>query len=54
MEAHAMGPPLGGAIVTIAAVLVTIGVAVAAARMIIAPGEANPAHPKYRVLRRDR
>lgn len=48
------GPPLGNALVALAGGAVTLWVIVAAIRMLISPGETDPSHPKYRVLRGDR
>lgn len=48
------GPPLGNLLVAGAAGLVTLVCAGIALRMLIRPGEADPRHPKYRVLDKDR
>lgn len=48
------GPLLGNALVAGVAGLVTLACIVAALRMLIAPGEGDPNHPKYRVLDTDR
>jgi hypothetical protein len=48
------GPLLGNALVAGVAGLVTLACIVAALWMLIAPGEGDPNHPKYRVLDTDR
>ena len=48
------GPVLGNALVAGAAGLVTLVCFIVALRMLIAPGERNPNHPKYRILSPDR
>jgi hypothetical protein len=45
---------LGNAIVIALTGMVTLGCIVAACWMVIRPGERNPDHPKYRILRADR
>lgn len=49
-----VGPALGNILVAGVAGAVTVWCIVVAARMLIRPGEADPNHPKYRVLRADR
>ncbi|WP_158669860.1 hypothetical protein [Bradyrhizobium guangdongense] len=48
------GPLLGNVLVAGGAGLVTVSCIVAAVWMLIAPGERDPDHPKYRVLHADR
>ncbi|WP_141934447.1 hypothetical protein [Bradyrhizobium sp. UNPA324] len=48
------GPLLGNALVAGGAGLVTLSCIVAAVRMLVAPGERDPNHPKYRILNADR
>ena len=48
------GPVLGNALVVGATGLATLACIVAALWMLIAPGERDPNHPKYRVLDADR
>jgi hypothetical protein len=48
------GPPLGNVLVVGVAGLITLNCIVAALSMLIAPGERDPDHPKYRVLDADR
>lgn len=43
-----------GWIVVAAGTLVTVGTIVAGAYWLIRPGERDPRHPKYMILRRDR
>jgi hypothetical protein len=47
-------PVLGNVLVAGAAGLVTLFCFIVALRMLIAPGERNPNHPKYRILSPDR
>ena len=48
------GSVLGNAIVIALTGMVTLACIVAACWMVIRPGERNPDHPKYRILRADR
>ena len=54
MEHHLAGPMIGIFIVGGAAALITLGCFVAAMWLLIHPGETDPRHPKYIVLRHDR
>ena len=52
---HAMtGPLLGHIVVAALAGVVTLVCIVAALKMLFRPGEKDPKHPKYLVLRNDR
>ncbi len=51
---QAEGPLLGNLLVGGAAGLVTMACIVLAFRLLISPGEHDPNHPKYRILRADR
>ena len=54
MEHHLAGPLIGILVVGGGAALITLGCFVAAMWMLIHPGETDPRHPKYIVLRHDR
>jgi hypothetical protein len=54
MAHHVTGPMIGILIVGGAATLITLACFVAATWMLIHPGETDPRHPKYIVLRHDR
>ena len=54
MEHHAAGPLIGIFVVAGAAAFITLACFVAAVWMLIRPGETDPRHPKYIVLRHDR
>jgi hypothetical protein len=53
-----MGPPAGGdpagLAIVIAGIIVTIFTIVVAVRASLHPGETDPLHPKYSILRDDR
>jgi len=51
---HLIGPVLGVVIIVALAGAVTLGCFVAMFRMLLHPGETDPHHPKYEVLRDDR
>jgi hypothetical protein len=51
MEHHMMGPLWGNVVIITLAGIVTLGCVIAAFRMLIHPGEGDPRHPKYSVLR---
>ena len=46
-----MGPLWGNAVIIALAGMITLGCVVVMFRMLIHPGEADPRHPKYSVLR---
>jgi hypothetical protein len=54
MEHHLAGPLLGIAIVAGVCGLITLACCVAAIWMLVRPGETDPRHPKFIVLRHDR
>ena len=47
-----MGPLWGNAVIIVLAGVITLGCVIAVFRMLIRPGEGDPRHPKYSVLRR--
>jgi hypothetical protein len=51
---HLIGPLWGNVIIISIAGAITIGCFVAMFRMLLRPGETDPQHPKYSVLRDDR
>ncbi len=53
MEHHMAGPMLGNLIILLLAGGVTLGCFVAMFWMLLRPGETNPNHPKYEILRDD-
>ncbi len=53
MEHHMAGPMLGNLIILLLAEGVTLGCFVAMFWMLLRPGETNPNHPKYEILRDD-
>ena len=54
MHHHLVGPFWGNLVVAGIAGAITIACFAAMLRMLIRPGETDPAHPKFTVLRRDR
>jgi hypothetical protein len=54
MHDHLIGPVLGVVIIVALAGTVTLVCFVAMFRMLFRPGETDPHHPKYEVLRDDR
>jgi hypothetical protein len=48
------GPGLGNVIIAVLAGSITIGCFVTMIWMLLRPGEADPQHPKYDILRHDR
>jgi hypothetical protein len=54
MHDHLTGPFLGNVIIVVVAGAVTFACFVAMFRMLFRPGETDPHHPKYEVLRDDR
>ena len=54
MHEHLTGPMLGVVVVVALAGAVTFVCFVAMFRMLFRPGETDPHHPKYEVLRDDR
>jgi hypothetical protein len=54
MHDHLLGPTWGNVVIIALAAAVTIGCIVAMLRMLIHPGEDDPAHPKRSILREDR
>ena len=54
MHDHLVGPTWGNVIIIVLAGAVTLACIWAMLRMLIRPGEDDPAHPKYRILREDR
>lgn len=54
MHDHSIGPVLGVVIIVALAGAVTLVCFVAMFRMLFRPGETDPHHPKYEVLRDDR
>jgi hypothetical protein len=51
---HLTGPFWGNVMIIAIAGAITVGCFVAMFWMLLRPGESNPNHPKYLVLRRDR
>ncbi len=54
MQHHLIGPYWGNLIITGIAGAITAGCFVAMFWMLLRPGETDPSHPKYTVLRHDR
>jgi hypothetical protein len=54
MHDHLTGPFLGNVIIVAVAGAVTLACFAAMFRMLFRPGETDPHHPKYEVLRDDR
>jgi hypothetical protein len=54
MHDHLIGPFLGNVMIVAVAGAVTLACFVAMFRMLFHPGETDPHHPKYEVLRDDR
>lgn len=54
MHHHLIGPYWGNLIIIAIAGAITVACFVAMCRMLLRPGEADPRHPKYMVLRHDR
>lgn len=54
MHHHLIGPYWGNVIIIGVAGAITLSCFVAMFRMLRHPGETDPHHPKYAVLRRDR
>jgi hypothetical protein len=54
MHDHLAGPTWGIVIIIVVAGAVTLSCIGAMLRMLIRPGEDDPAHPKRRILREDR
>lgn len=54
MEHHLVGPLWGNIIIIAVAAAITVACFVAMLWMLIRPGETEPSHPKYTILRDDR
>jgi len=54
MHDHLMGPTWGNVVIIALAGTVTLGCIVAMVWMLLRPGEDDPGHPKYGILRQDR
>jgi hypothetical protein len=54
MEHHMAGPMLGNVIIIAVAGAITVACFVAMFWVLLRPGETNPNHPKYDILRDDR
>ena len=54
MHHHLIGPLWGNVIIIGIAGAITVACFVAMGWMLLRPGEADPRHPKYTVLRHDR
>ncbi|HEX4585944.1 MAG TPA: hypothetical protein VH183_14040 [Burkholderiaceae bacterium] len=53
MHDHLAGPFWGNVIIIALAGAITLGCFVAMLRMLIRPGETDPSHSKYTILRKD-
>jgi hypothetical protein len=54
MHDHLVGPTWGNVVIIVLASAVTLACIWAMLRMLIRPGEDDPAHPKRAILREDR
>jgi hypothetical protein len=54
MHDHLAGPTWGNVIIIALAGAVALSCIVAMVRMLLRPGENDPEHPKYTILREDR
>jgi hypothetical protein len=54
MHDHLAGPTWGNVIIIVVAGAVAIGCIVAMVWMLLRPGENDPEHPKFTILREDR
>jgi hypothetical protein len=54
MDHHMAGPLIGNLIIILTSGTITIGCFVAMFWMLLRPGETDPHHPKYDILRDDR
>ena len=54
MHDHLVGPTWGNVVIIALAGALSLACIVAMLRMLIRPGESDPEHPKYRILREDR
>jgi len=53
MQHHLMGPLWGNLLIIVLAGAITLGCFAAMFRMLFRPGERDPRHPKYMILRED-
>ena len=53
MQHHLMGPLWGNLLIVVLAGAITLGCFAAMFRMLFHPGERDPRHPKYMILRED-
>lgn len=53
MQHHLMGPFWGNVLIVLLAGTITISCFAAMFRMLFSPGERDPRHPKYMILRED-
>lgn len=54
MEHQLTGPVLGNIIVAVIVGVITLACIGVAIKMLLWPGESDPHHPKYQILRKDR